>query len=117
MLKVTVEDVVEDEPKDPLEKAIAAKNRGNKYFKGGRYELAIKCYTEAIETCPKDKSVDLATFHQNRAAAHDQLNDTSAVLSDCDTAINLNGYPEYRRRETKPLLTVRDGRLDARSEK
>ena len=104
MLKVSVEDVVEEEPTDPLEKAIAAKNRGNKYFKGGRYELAIKCYTEAIETCPKDKSLDLATFHQNRAAAHDQLNDTSAVLSDCDTAINLNNkYVKALDRRAKTL--------------
>ena len=46
--QVAVEDV-EEEPVDPLEKATAAKNRGNKYFKGGRYELAINCYTEAIE--------------------------------------------------------------------
>ena len=104
MFKVTVEDVVEEEPTDPLEKAIAAKNRGNKYFKGGRYELAIKCYTEAIETCPKDKSVDLATFHQNRAAAYDQMNDTSAVLSDCDTAINLNNkYVKALDRRAKTL--------------
>ena len=33
--QVAVEDV-EEEPADPLEKATAAKNRGNKYFKGGR---------------------------------------------------------------------------------
>jgi len=102
--QVTVEDVVEEVPTDPLEKAIAAKNRGNKYFKGGRYELAIKCYTEAIETCPKDKSVDLATFHQNRAAAYDQMNDISAVLSDCDTAINLNNkYVKALDRRAKTL--------------
>jgi len=86
---VSMEDV-EDEPKDPLEKATAAKNRGNKYFKAGRYEMAIKCYSEAIEVCPKDKPLDLATFHQNRAAAADQMDDIAAVISDCDTAINLN---------------------------
>merc|ERR1712142_1339020 len=87
--KVLVEDVPE-EPTDPLERATAAKNRGNKYFKGGRYELAIKCYSEAIEICPKDKPIDLATFHQNRAAAYDQLNDIEAVIEDCDTAVNFN---------------------------
>jgi hypothetical protein len=32
-----------------------------------RYELAIKCYSEAIEKCPADKEMDLATFHQNRS--------------------------------------------------
>ena len=57
----------------PFERAMSAKNKGNKYFRGGRYELAIKCYGEAIEGCPKEKSADLATFYQNRAAAHEQL--------------------------------------------
>ena len=75
---------VEDLPEiatDPFDQAVAAKNRGNKYFRGGRwvpaylpflpglllfyrYELAIKCYTEAIDKCPEDKTIDLATFYQ-----------------------------------------------------
>jgi len=101
--KVLVEDVPE-EPTDPLERAIAAKNRGNKYFKGGRYELAIKCYSEAIDICPKDKPIDLATFHQNRAAAYDQLNDIEAVIEDCDTAVNLNNkYVKALDRRAKSL--------------
>ncbi len=61
------------QPKDPAAKAVAAKNKGNKYFKGGRYELAIKCYTQAIEVCPQGKDEDLSTFYQNRAAAYEQL--------------------------------------------
>jgi tetratricopeptide (TPR) repeat protein len=61
------------QPSDPLERSVSLKNKGNKYFRGGRYELAIKCYTEAIEGCPSDKPHDLATFYQNRAAAFDQL--------------------------------------------
>jgi tetratricopeptide (TPR) repeat protein len=56
-----------------LQKALAAKNKGNKYFRGGRYELAIKCYTQAIEACPGAKKTDLSTFYQNRAAAYEQL--------------------------------------------
>ena len=59
---------------DPLEKALAAKNKGNKYFRGGRYELAIKCYSQAIECCPEGKKSDLSTFYQNRAAAYEQGN-------------------------------------------
>ena len=58
---------------DPFERAVQLKNKGNKYFKGGRFELAIKCYSEAIEVCPEDKKTDLSTFYQNRAAANDQL--------------------------------------------
>lgn len=91
--KLLVEDVPEDDevhPTDPLEQALAAKNKGNKYFKGGKYDLAIRCYTEAIEMCPKDKVIDLSTFYQNRAAAYDQLEDLEMVISDCGRALKLN---------------------------
>ena len=52
---------------------MSCKNKGNKYFRGGRYELAIKCYTEAIDLCPNSKKSDLSTFYQNRAAAYEQM--------------------------------------------
>jgi import receptor subunit TOM70 len=55
------------------DQAQAAKAKGNKYFKGGKYDQAITCYTEAIELCPKEHTSDIATFYQNRAAAHEQL--------------------------------------------
>ena len=57
----------------PLDRAQAAKNKGNKYFKAGKYEQAIQCYTEAISLCPPEKNLDLSTFYQNRAAAYEQL--------------------------------------------
>jgi import receptor subunit TOM70 len=75
--KVEMEDLPEDDeetlPRDPLERAVGAKNKGNKYFRGGKYDQAIKCYSDAIELCPKEKKTDLSTFYQNRAAAYDQL--------------------------------------------
>ena len=58
---------------NPQEKAQAAKSKGNKYFKGGKYEQAIQCYTEAIGLCPPEHKSDISTFYQNRAAAHEQL--------------------------------------------
>lgn len=56
----------------PLDRAQAAKNKGNKYFKAGKYENAIQCYTEAIALCPTEQKTDLSTFYQNRAAAYEQ---------------------------------------------
>lgn len=56
----------------PLEKAQACKNKGNKYFKGGKFSEAINCYDQAIEMCPPENTVDLSTFYQNRAAAYEQ---------------------------------------------
>ena len=71
--------------------------------------------------CPRDKPLDLATFHQNRAAAYDQMEETDKViieysiveqkiliivqvLSDCDTAINLNNkYVKALDRRAKTL--------------
>uniref|UniRef100_A0A3B4B9A8 Uncharacterized protein n=1 Tax=Periophthalmus magnuspinnatus TaxID=409849 RepID=A0A3B4B9A8_9GOBI len=77
----------------PLDKAQAAKNKGNKYFKAGKYENAIQCYTEAISLCPTEEKSDLSTFYQNRAAAYEQLSKWTEVVQDCSKAVELN--PRY----------------------
>uniref|UniRef100_A0A8C9DBR1 Translocase of outer mitochondrial membrane 70 n=1 Tax=Panthera leo TaxID=9689 RepID=A0A8C9DBR1_PANLE len=76
-----------------LDRAQAAKNKGNKYFKAGKYEQAIQCYTEAISLCPIEKNADLSTFYQNRAAAFEQLQKWKEVAQDCTKAVELN--PKY----------------------
>uniref|UniRef100_A0A8C4W3U1 Translocase of outer mitochondrial membrane 70 n=1 Tax=Gopherus evgoodei TaxID=1825980 RepID=A0A8C4W3U1_9SAUR len=81
------------EEMSPLDRAQAAKNKGNKYFKAGKYEQAIQCYTEAISLCPPEKNIDLSTFYQNRAAAHEQLQKWKEVAQDCTKAVELN--PKY----------------------
>ena len=55
------------------EQAMDAKAKGNKYFKGQKYEQAIACYSEAMTLCPEDHKEDLAACYQNRAAAYEQL--------------------------------------------
>ncbi|CAC5420720.1 TOM70 [Mytilus coruscus] len=74
----------------PLEKAQADKNKGNKYFKGGRYDQAIHCYTEAIKVCPPEEKQDLATFYHNRAAAYEKLMNLKMVVEDCTEALKNN---------------------------
>uniref|UniRef100_A0A8C2ETI1 Mitochondrial import receptor subunit TOM70 n=1 Tax=Cyprinus carpio TaxID=7962 RepID=A0A8C2ETI1_CYPCA len=75
---------------DPLDRAQSAKNKGNKYFKAGKYEQAIQCYTDAISLCPKEQKGDLSTFYQNRAAAYEQLLKWTEVIQDCSQAVELN---------------------------
>ncbi|KAK2158456.1 hypothetical protein LSH36_170g04057 [Paralvinella palmiformis] len=75
---------------NPLEKAQAAKNKGNKYFKAAKYDQAIKCYTEAIRICPPENKQEIATFYQNRAAAYEQLKNYDQVIADCTEALKYN---------------------------
>ncbi|TKS74848.1 Mitochondrial import receptor subunit TOM70 [Collichthys lucidus] len=83
----------EQENMSPLDRAQAAKNKGNKYFKAGKYENAIQCYTEAIGLCPTEQKTDLSTFYQNRAAAYEQLMKWTEVVQDCSQAVEMN--PRY----------------------
>ncbi|XP_013405522.1 mitochondrial import receptor subunit TOM70 [Lingula anatina] len=78
------------EPQTPVEQAQAAKNKGNKWFKGGKYDQAIQCYTEAIKICPPENKQDISTFYQNRAAAHEQLKNFTEVIADCSKALEFN---------------------------
>ncbi|XP_063222903.1 mitochondrial import receptor subunit TOM70 [Bacillus rossius redtenbacheri] len=81
------------EEQNPLKKALAHKDAGNKLFKAGKYAEAIECYNMAIEVCPTDKKQDLATFYQNRAAAYEQMKVYERVKEDCSKALELN--PKY----------------------
>uniref|UniRef100_A0A673IBL8 Mitochondrial import receptor subunit TOM70 n=1 Tax=Sinocyclocheilus rhinocerous TaxID=307959 RepID=A0A673IBL8_9TELE len=74
----------------PLDRAQSAKNKGNKYFKAGKYDQAIQCYTDAISLCPKEQKGDLSTFYQNRAAAYEQQLKWTEVIQDCSQAVELN---------------------------
>lgn len=60
-------------PLDPYKESQLFKNKGNKHFKEGKFADAIKCYQQAIDLCPRTKVQDISTFHQNRAAAYEQL--------------------------------------------
>ena len=66
------------------------KSKGNKLFKDSKYNEAIDCYTKAINDCPEDKSEELSTFYQNRAASYEMLRKYKQVIEDCDKAIQLN---------------------------
>jgi len=72
---------------DP-EKALAAKNEGNTFFKAGNFPKAIERYTEAIKRNPKN-----AAFYQNRATAYCKLMEFGVALQDCDKALAID--PKY----------------------
>lgn len=99
----------------PFEKAQRFKAEGNSAFKNGKYDEAIRFYTQAIETCPEDKTTDIATFYQNRAAAYEQLKKWSAVIEDCSKAIELNSKYEkalFRRAKAREMVKDLENCLD-----
>lgn len=56
-----------------LQRAQELKNEGNRLFKQGMFEDAIKKYSEAIECCPDKHNTEKSTYYQNKAAALEKL--------------------------------------------
>lgn len=73
-----------------IERAMKLKGAGNRAFHAGEYDKAIALYNEAIEACPPDRPVDLATFYQNRSACYEKREMWEQVKEDCTFALKLN---------------------------
>lgn len=78
---------------DPFKVATNFKNDGNAFFKQGKFDEAIEYYTKAINLCPPNKKLELSTFHQNKAAALEKLENWQGVVEECSKAVDLN--PRY----------------------
>ena len=62
------------------------KEEGNEYFKQGKYENALVCYTEALKVSNKVGSdcndSELAVYYKNRAATHLKLENYDKAITD-----------------------------------
>lgn len=67
------------------QKALALKEKGNKYFKQGKYDEAIECYTKGMNADPYNP-----VLPTNRASAYFRLKKFAVAESDCNLAIALN---------------------------
>ncbi|XP_069620590.1 RNA polymerase II-associated protein 3 [Ranitomeya imitator] len=67
------------------QKAIVQKDLGNAYFKEGKYELAIECYTQGIEADSSN-----ALLPANRAMAYLKIQKYKDAEEDCTQAIALD---------------------------
>ena len=86
---------------DP-EKALAAKEEGNKLFRDGKFAESIKFYSEAIKRDPNN-----GTYFLNRAAAYTKLMDFDRAHSDCEKGLKLdpeNAKGYYRKGQIELLL-------------
>ena len=62
--------------------ALAAKERGNAFFKSGAFQKAETAYSEALSLDPSE-----AAYRANRAAARLKLGNTRGALEDADAAL------------------------------
>ncbi|KAM4883344.1 RNA polymerase II-associated protein 3 [Thomomys bottae] len=67
------------------QKALALKEKGNKFFKQGKYDEAIECYTKGMDADPYNPMLPT-----NRASAYFRLRKFAVAESDCNLAIALN---------------------------
>ncbi|NXL88667.1 RPAP3 protein, partial [Alectura lathami] len=88
-------DSEEDGIRIDAEKALAEKEKGNKYFKQGNFDEAIKCYTRGMHFDPYNP-----VLPTNRASAFYRMKKFSVAESDCNLALALdrNYTKAYARR-------------------
>lgn len=67
------------------QKALALKEKGNKYFKQGKYDEAIECYTKGMDADPYNP-----VLPTNRASAYFRMKKFAVAESDCNLAVALN---------------------------
>ncbi|XP_078075837.1 RNA polymerase II-associated protein 3 isoform X2 [Mustelus asterias] len=80
----TPEPDTEDEEID-IEKALSEKEKGNNYFREGKYDEAIDCYTRAMTMNPYNP-----VFPTNRASTFLKIKKYAVAESDCNLAIALD---------------------------
>ncbi|XP_072341146.1 RNA polymerase II-associated protein 3 [Scyliorhinus torazame] len=74
----------EDEEID-AEKALSEKEKGNNYFREGKYDEAVDCYTRAMTMDPYNP-----VFPTNRASTFIKIKKYAVAESDCNLAIALD---------------------------
>ncbi|XP_057711114.1 RNA polymerase II-associated protein 3 isoform X2 [Corythoichthys intestinalis] len=84
-----------DSEEADVERALAEKEKGNAFFKEGKYDDAIECYSRGMAADPYNP-----VLPTNRATAFYRLKKFAVAESDCNLAIALDGnyFKAYARR-------------------
>lgn len=72
-----------------IQKLDRMKESGNREFKAGKWNEAIKMYTDALEIDPTNRNIN-SKLLGNRATCRIKLKEYDAAIADCDRAIKLD---------------------------
>ena len=94
------EELEKQEESRKIQQAMYQKEKGNSFFKSGKWEDAVECYTKGLQL----DSLNAVLF-ANRAMALLKLQKYGAAITDCDCSIELDqSYTKaYARRATAHL--------------
>ncbi|KAI1293545.1 DnaJ -like protein subfamily C member 7 [Halotydeus destructor] len=88
--------------KDGKELAEAKKDEGNKWYKQGKYNEAVRCYSEAIDLAPH-----VSSFYGNRCACYMMVNKFKLALEDAQKSVKIdNTFVKGYVREAKCHLAL-----------
>uniref|UniRef100_A0A672SMN6 RNA polymerase II-associated protein 3 n=1 Tax=Sinocyclocheilus grahami TaxID=75366 RepID=A0A672SMN6_SINGR len=76
---------LQEQEQQRKQEAVVQKDRGNAYFKEGKYEAAVECYSRGMEADGTN-----ALLPANRAMAYLKLHRFSDAEQDCSTALALD---------------------------
>ncbi|KAF2149937.1 small glutamine-rich tetratricopeptide repeat-containing protein A [Myriangium duriaei CBS 260.36] len=86
-----------------VQKLDRQKEEGNTHFKAGRYQDAVRVYTEALEVDPSNKGTN-SKILQNRALCNTKLKEWTKAIEDCDKALKLDPtYTKAKKTRAKAL--------------
>ena len=77
-----------------VQKLDRMKDEGNKEYKAGRWQEAIRLYTDALEIDPANRGTN-SKLLQNRAMCRIKLKEYESAVADCESAVKLD--PKYIR--------------------
>ncbi|RWS20516.1 hypothetical protein B4U80_12061, partial [Leptotrombidium deliense] len=83
-----------------MNEALREKEKGNQYFKAGKFKESIVCYSKAIFVCDMQEVKQLSVFYSNRAFAKSKQQRYLSAIDDATQSFMLdNKYckPLYHR--------------------
>jgi import receptor subunit TOM70 len=83
-------ELTEEQRRELVEQGDILKRKGNDHYKSEEYELAMECYTKALDVYPTDCCKEVSVAHGNLSACWVKLNEHEKVIEECTKALDVD---------------------------